>query len=194
MVQIVHMLWHFLEEIWQIQSDPSGVQWKPACLFRSVRVSLLWVYRRRAWSGSRPHQRSIPPDRGAFLQQTGRGEQCQWGPCDPARPDPNLHRAEPGLTRGGEDPADDAAQPHEELPQRHVLLTDCHHQRAGVVLDEDPRDAMASCCVVYHPLLRGRGGRGAGEWSEASYSGRKNKWVHLTRSVTENWCVSADIL
>lgn len=32
MVQIVHMLWHFLEEIWQIQSDPSGVQWKPVCL------------------------------------------------------------------------------------------------------------------------------------------------------------------
>lgn len=68
---------------------------------------------------------------------------------------PNQLQAESGLTRSGEDPAHDAAQPHQELPQRHVLLADRHHQRAGVVLDEDPRDAVAPRRVVDHPLLKG---------------------------------------
>lgn len=57
------------------------------------------------------------------------------------------------LACGGEDSPDDAAEPHQEASQRHVLLAHRHHQGAGVVLHEDPRDAMAARRVVDHPLL-----------------------------------------
>lgn len=60
------------------------------------------------------------------------------------------------LTCCGKYPPDDAAQPHQELPQRHVLLADRHHQRAGIVLHEDARHAVTARGVVYHPLLENR--------------------------------------
>lgn len=64
--------------------------------------------------------------------------------------------AETRLACGGEYSPNDAAQSHQELPQRHVLLTDRHHQRAGVVLHEDARHAVAPCSMVYHPRLENR--------------------------------------
>lgn len=60
------------------------------------------------------------------------------------------------LACGGEYSPDDAAQSHQELPQRHVLLADRHHQRAGVVLHKDAGNAVTARCVVYHPLLEKR--------------------------------------
>lgn len=57
------------------------------------------------------------------------------------------------LARGGENASDDAAQSHQELPERHVLLAHRHHQGAGVVFDEDAGDAVAARRVVYRPLL-----------------------------------------
>lgn len=60
------------------------------------------------------------------------------------------------FTCGGENAPDDATQPHQELPQGHVLLANRHHQGAGVVLDEDAGDAVTSCRVVDDPLLRDR--------------------------------------
>lgn len=60
---------------------------------------------------------------------------------------------ETSLACRGEYPPDDAAQSHQELPQRHVLLADRHHQRAGVVLHKDAGNAVTARGVVYHPLL-----------------------------------------
>lgn len=59
----------------------------------------------------------------------------------------------PGLTGGGEDAPDDSAQPHQELPERHVLLGDRHRQGAGVVLHEDARNTVTARGVVDHSLL-----------------------------------------
>lgn len=97
------------------------------------------------------------------------------------------------LACGGEYASDDAAQSHQELPERHVLLAHGHHQGAGVVLDEDARNAVAARCVVYHPLLREHGKT---KRSICHHSPRfvGSLWRSLTLSVTENWCVSADIL
>lgn len=114
---------------------------------------------------------------------------------------------EPRLTCRGKNAPDDSAQPHQELPQRHVLFGDGHHQRAGVVLHKDARDAVTARRVVYHPLLENPTGRtqllgGTGSaWGTRRCAARGNRWAPcgvlaalLTRSVTENWCVSADIL
>lgn len=49
----------------------------------------------------------------------------------------------------------DATEPHEELPQGHVLLSHLHHQRADVILHKDPRNPMTPRCVVYHSLPLG---------------------------------------
>lgn len=56
----------------------------------------------------------------------------------------------------GEYAPDNTTQSHQELPQRHMLLPDCHHQRAGVIFDKDAGDAVAACCMIYYPLLRKR--------------------------------------
>lgn len=60
---------------------------------------------------------------------------------------------EPRLTCRGENAPGDSAQPHQELPQRHVLFGDGHHQRAGIVLHKDARDTVTARRMVYHPLL-----------------------------------------
>lgn len=46
----------------------------------------------------------------------------------------------------------DATEPHEELPQGHVLLSHLHHQRADVILHKDPRNPMTPRRVVDHSL------------------------------------------
>lgn len=93
----------------------------------------------------------------------------------------------------GEYSSNDAAQSHQELPQWHMLLADGHHQRADVVLHEDARNAVTARCVVYHSFLEN--GQLAGQcFSIFSVSHLFSHQVWLTRSVTENWCVSADIL
>lgn len=57
-------------------------------------------------------------------------------------------------TCGGEDASDDAAQTYQKLPERHVLLAHFDHQRADVILHEDPRDAVAARRVVDGAFLR----------------------------------------
>lgn len=102
----------------------------------------------------------------------------------------NLIAAETRLACGGEYSPNDATQSHQELPQRHVLLTDCHHQRAGVILQEDARHAVAACSMVYHPLLQNE--RPGGWVFRPFWVLLVNSFYLLTLSVTENWCVSAD--
>lgn len=53
---------------------------------------------------------------------------------------------------GGEYAPDYTTQSHQELPERHMLLADHHHQRAGVVLDEDAGNTVTARGVVYHPF------------------------------------------
>lgn len=53
---------------------------------------------------------------------------------------------------GGEYSPDNATKSHQELPQRHMLLADRHHQRAGVILHKDAGHTVTACRVVYHPL------------------------------------------
>ena len=65
---------------------------------------------------------------------------------------PDVHQVN---TCRGEDAPNDATEPDQELPQWHVLLGNRHHERADVILHEDPRDTVASCCVVDHTVLEG---------------------------------------
>lgn len=82
---------------------------------------------------------------------------------------------EPSLTRGGENPPDDSAEAHQELPEGHVLLGDRHHQRAGVVLHEDARDAVAARRVVDHPLLGEDSGKKAALRRQEVSTGRRRR-------------------
>lgn len=179
----------------QVRSQRSAME---ACVFvRSVCVSLLWVYRRRAWSGSRPHQRRIPPDRGAFLQQT-----------EEESSDSEDHVTWPDLTQTCSEPSLDSPVVEKIPPTMpHSRTRNCHSGMCCSLtvtiselvsyLTKIPETPWLPAAWFITRSWRDRErerGLGAGEWSEASYSGRKNKWVHLTRSVTENWCVSADIL
>lgn len=67
-----------------------------------------------------------------------------------------MSSGETRLACRGEYTPDNPTKSHQELPQRHMLLADRHHQRAGVVLDKDARNAVAARRVVYHPLLGNR--------------------------------------
>lgn len=84
-----------------------------------------------------------------------------------------------------------------------MLFADRHHQRAGVVLDKDAGNAVTARCMVYHPLLGNRP-YGSKYYLRFLFKplcpslilllGIELYYFSLTRSVTENWCVSADIL
>lgn len=65
-------------------------------------------------------------------------------------------RGQKRLACCGEYAPNDATQSHQELPQRHMLLADRHHQGADVVLHKNARNSVTACCVVYHPFLENR--------------------------------------
>lgn len=151
-----------------------------------VCVSPLWVCRHPAWSGSRPRQRRNPPDCGASLQQ--RGEQSRVSEDHVTRPSPNLQSLDSPVV--------------EKIPPTmpHSLTRNCHSGMCCSLTVTISELVSYLTKIPETPWLPAawlitRSCRERGESTEVPYSERRNTWVLLlTRSVTENWCVSAEIL
>lgn len=58
------------------------------------------------------------------------------------------------LTCCWKDSSNNTTESYKKLPEWHMFLSNCHHQRTEIIFHKNPRDSMAACSMVYDTFLK----------------------------------------
>ena len=58
------------------------------------------------------------------------------------------------LTCCWKDSSNNTTKSYKKLPERHMLLGNCHHKRAEIIFHKNPRDSMAARSMVNNTFLK----------------------------------------